>query len=85
MTEQLPYFVRRKRSDGRWVVFHRHDQHDGIKSFKTRRDAEAYRDQLNKVKQAICSKCGDKLDGMVPDDATDVVCFKCDNPIGEQQ
>jgi hypothetical protein len=31
------------------------------------------------MKRAICSKCGKPLQGKVPDDATEVICFKCDN------
>jgi len=29
------------------------------------------------MKQAICCRCGKPLKGKVPDDAEDVVCFKC--------
>lgn len=29
------------------------------------------------MKRPICSKCGKKLKGRVPDDAEEVVCFKC--------
>ena len=32
------------------------------------------------MKQAICHKCGKDLKHLVPDDATEVTCFACDNP-----
>lgn len=31
-------------------------------------------------KPAICSRCGQDLGGRVPVDATEVICFACDNP-----
>jgi len=31
----------------------------------------------------ICSKCGRVLKGRVPLDATDIICFFCDNDPGE--
>lgn len=31
------------------------------------------------MKPAICHKCGKDLKRTVPDDATDVTCFACDN------
>lgn len=30
-----------------------------------------------KMKSAICCRCGNLLEGMVPDDAEAVTCFKC--------
>ena len=31
------------------------------------------------MKAAVCSKCGKATGGMVPDDATHITCFACDN------
>lgn len=33
-----------------------------------------------KYKSAVCEKCGKRLEGQVPVDATNVTCFACDNP-----
>jgi hypothetical protein len=32
------------------------------------------------MKPAICSKCGKDLKHLVPNDASHVTCFACDNP-----
>lgn len=29
------------------------------------------------MKQAVCSKCGEQLRGFVPDEAKQIICFKC--------
>lgn len=34
------------------------------------------------MKVAICEKCG-KIVGKVPDDATDIICFKCNEEQNE--
>lgn len=31
------------------------------------------------MKRAICIKCKKHLDSKVPNDATDIICFRCDN------
>lgn len=36
------------------------------------------------MKAAICSKCGKKC-GRVPDDATDIVCFACNEAEARQK
>lgn len=35
------------------------------------------------MKRAICSRCGKDLGRLVPDDATHVVCFACDQLPGK--
>jgi hypothetical protein len=35
-----------------------------------------------KMKPAVCEKCGKKLDGFVPEDATDIICFACNEGRG---
>lgn len=32
-----------------------------------------------KMKRVVCEKCGKALKHLIPADATDVICFKCDN------
>lgn len=39
---------------------------------------------MTKFKTPVCHKCGTKLKGKIPADATDIVCFFCSNPRGEQ-
>lgn len=36
------------------------------------------------TKIPICEKCGRRLKGKVSADATQIVCFFCNNPRGEQ-
>jgi hypothetical protein len=38
-----------------------------------------------KYKTPICHKCGKVLKGKVPDDATEITCFFCDNPPYEDE
>lgn len=33
----------------------------------------------SKTKVPVCSKCGRKLKGRIPIDATEIICFFCDN------
>lgn len=37
------------------------------------------------MKIPYCSKCGKRLPGTVPDDATNITCFACTNPPKEKQ
>jgi hypothetical protein len=38
---------------------------------------------MMKMKPVVCEKCGKKLDGFVPEDATDIICFACNEFLSE--